>query len=954
MQRHKELYKEQSLVLSPRNHSQTNRDIQRAARAKQREDVFHSNRIISVSPTPMKSKQNHSLNRPSPSQIPEAKENQLPNQQQEEFQPKLSREKIESPMQGEKKTRQQLYLQRFLKWKTARKEERKLQELAHRGQAPLETKQTTEFPQADTFSMPENLRPESAVVEQQNASVFVPPKKRSSLYVIVNPTGKVKSHRTNAETTDAVSRVPPKPRCPEQKARTTIPRPQPVKTRSAPSNLRTQMDNVRQKQPVAASFVPKTMTTIPKSTPLHRPKPTPLRTQQPPTLRSQQPPMLRSKPPPTLRQQTPAMRPKATPSSALRAGPFASIQAPKLPNLRTQPFEKPPTIGVPEGRKPNIVKPQPVRGGGGAVGKFKNATGAFSKAVNKSTRMKPTTAKSTAKMQQKARNLLRAELLEAATVELPPGTPLEEHPSENPFITQNTSTQTKSNNCSANLQEAFSGIPDLSPVAPNPVNSAGEASAKRQLLPGCRTQDEPEKKPPGPKKKYDFTRYSVVNSPAEDSLVLDPQQPAIENEQVSSSTLIRADSEEKTLVPTVEKTPPRRESLPNYLSPFVSVSRGKVNSRSEREKRNSMYLPEEEMPVHVRRAIESVLYFRLQLENEINRLNALCSEWEAYSGENEARLQETGGLDMINVTIGQTRLLTTKKMVQFSGLIDRCEAGATGKNQRPNDGSEATKPVQAEDLEGWWDMLRLQSDNVDKRFDNLKRWRANDWQDPDAVAEEERKKLAKPRAKLGLNMKLVSKAKPSSSLQQFLRKAHAAKKQVRKEEQEPGVVPLPATPERRNSRVVVVRDRRSFSPARTVIRMSIGEGRPSIAPNALLKSALIAAAEQNAANQTPPPRTRASILKTPGTTKRQSQGVMFSAKKSVRRFVFTYEEGSIGAEGADKLEDCEEDMSLEERRSMERAAGGEPSGGENGVEGTPRAYTLRNRRVHLRPSSEFM
>ncbi|XP_033252347.1 guanylate kinase-associated protein mars-like [Drosophila miranda] len=157
---------------------------------------------------------------------------------------------------------------------------------------------------------------------------------------------------------------------------------------------------------------------------------------------------------------------------------------------------------------------------------------------------------------------------------------------------------------------------------------------------------------------------------------------------------------------------------------------------------NSMYLPGEEYPVANRRALESVLYFRLQLENEIRRLRDICSEWEAYSKENEAHLVETGGIDMINVAIGQTNLLSTKKLMQFSGLIDRCEAGATGKNHRPYDGSEETKPVQAEDLEGWWDMLRLQSENVDKRFDNLKRWKQNNWQDPDAV--EESKIPAKP------------------------------------------------------------------------------------------------------------------------------------------------------------------------------------------------------------------
>jgi len=85
--------------------------------------------------------------------------------------------------------------------------------------------------------------------------------------------------------------------------------------------------------------------------------------------------------------------------------------------------------------------------------------------------------------------------------------------------------------------------------------------------------------------------------------------------------------------------------------------------------------------------------------------------------------------------------------------------------------------------------------------------------------------------------------------------------------------------------------------------------------------------------------------------------VLFSAKKSVRRFQFTYEEGNISNDetvGADKLEDCEEDMSLEastESRSLEQNPGRD-SNQEN--EATPRTYTLRNRRVNLRPSSEFM
>ncbi|XP_033251988.1 guanylate kinase-associated protein mars-like [Drosophila miranda] len=418
---------------------------------------------------------------------------------------------------------------------------------------------------------------------------------------------------------------------------------------------------------------------------------------------------------------------------------------------------------------------------------------------------------------------LMRELVEAGTTELPlpPNTPLEEKIS---FPALATFTQCNTNNCSQEMIEALGEISNLSPVGP--MSSHRDSKAKR---------------------KFDFSRYSLIKTAAEESLILDPYLAKDPDDK---------EQENSTLKAAAEQTPPRRisDEKPNYLSPYVSVSRGKVNSRCEREKRNSMYLPGEEYPVANRRALESVLYFRIQLENEIRRLRDICSEWEAYSKENEAHLVETGGIDMINVAIGQTNLLSTKKLMQFSGLIDRCEAGATGKNHRPYDGSEETKPVQAEDLEGWWDMLRLQSENVDKRFDNLKRWKQNNRQDPDAVEESKipAKPVAKPKSKLGNNLNAKPKVKASSNLMQLLRKAHAEMKKAKAD-----VVSAddaPQTPSRSSTqRVIVVRDRRSFSPARTVLRMSVGESRSSNGGNTLLKSAILAAAEQNALNHTPLP-----------------------------------------------------------------------------------------------------
>ncbi|XP_017962411.1 guanylate kinase-associated protein mars [Drosophila navojoa] len=364
-----------------------------------------------------------------------------------------------------------------------------------------------------------------------------------------------------------------------------------------------------------------------------------------------------------------------------------------------------------------------------------------------------------------------------------------------------------------------------------------------------------------------------------------------------------------------------------------------------------------ETPVAVRRILDTVTYFRFQLDNEIKRLHCLCDEWNLYSNKNEERLLETGAKDSIDAAIGQTKLLTSKKFMQFKGLIDRCEAGATGRDQLPNDGSEASKPVFVDDLEGWWDMLRLQSENVDKRFDNLQRLKANNWIDPDTET------LPKAKPKAGPITKRKTATKPSSDLRSFLRKAFAEnrKKQAAQEIAEESNQ-LNQTPKRCSQyRHIFVRDRKSFSPVPTVLRVSNGSAkRGSTGVKSLLKSAIIGATEHLAREQVTPTREQPiSILKTPGTKRRQSttnRNVIFSAKKKVRRFQFTFEEGNVSGDEVDlrsaKLDDCEEDMSLE-RVSLHDGQSVTSTIGEN-CPITPRTYSLRNRVIKLRPSSEFM
>lgn len=54
---------------------------------------------------------------------------------------------------------------------------------------------------------------------------------------------------------------------------------------------------------------------------------------------------------------------------------------------------------------------------------------------------------------------------------------------------------------------------------------------------------------------------------------------------------------------------------------------------------------------------------------------------------------------MIDVAVGQTKLLINKKFQQFRGLIEKCE------NQ---EASEAGGLVKIQDLQGFWDMIYMQ------------------------------------------------------------------------------------------------------------------------------------------------------------------------------------------------------------------------------------------------------
>lgn len=134
---------------------------------------------------------------------------------------------------------------------------------------------------------------------------------------------------------------------------------------------------------------------------------------------------------------------------------------------------------------------------------------------------------------------------------------------------------------------------------------------------------------------------------------------------------------------------------------------------------------------------------------------------------------------MINVAIGQSQLLINKKFQQFRDLISTCEA------------KDPEAPVTCEDLHGFWDMVYMQVVNLEKRFENLKTLKENNWKEiiPETKVNKKARVIKKKAVKSNSNLKDIIRGKSQGLLmsrnfmQSFLcLAARQLKKQENKEQ----------------------------------------------------------------------------------------------------------------------------------------------------------------------------
>ncbi|KAJ3608545.1 hypothetical protein NHX12_025592 [Muraenolepis orangiensis] len=153
----------------------------------------------------------------------------------------------------------------------------------------------------------------------------------------------------------------------------------------------------------------------------------------------------------------------------------------------------------------------------------------------------------------------------------------------------------------------------------------------------------------------------------------------------------------------------------------------------------------QQAPLSPQEPEHNVPYFRLQMSLETEKLTGLSQLWECRV-EDQSIPEEMR--ERMRTAVGQAGLLMKERFGQFSGLVDDCELG------------RGEKITTCTDLQGFWDMVYYQVEDVDKKFAALKEAESRNW-------EEELEKLAAPRqkkaAKIKTDKKPAGAAKPSGA-----------------------------------------------------------------------------------------------------------------------------------------------------------------------------------------------
>ncbi|KTF86525.1 hypothetical protein cypCar_00003369, partial [Cyprinus carpio] len=131
-------------------------------------------------------------------------------------------------------------------------------------------------------------------------------------------------------------------------------------------------------------------------------------------------------------------------------------------------------------------------------------------------------------------------------------------------------------------------------------------------------------------------------------------------------------------------------------------------------------------PVPLLEPQHDVAYFRAVMASETERLTGLSVLWESRFDDTSIPEEMR---DRMRTAVGQARLLMKERFGQFNGLVDDCDLG------------RGEKITTCTDLQGFWDMVYFQVEDVYKKFNALKEAEAREWKEE--VRPVARKRVAK-------------------------------------------------------------------------------------------------------------------------------------------------------------------------------------------------------------------
>uniref|UniRef100_A0A182NT14 Galectin domain-containing protein n=1 Tax=Anopheles dirus TaxID=7168 RepID=A0A182NT14_9DIPT len=213
--------------------------------------------------------------------------------------------------------------------------------------------------------------------------------------------------------------------------------------------------------------------------------------------------------------------------------------------------------------------------------------------------------------------------------------------------------------------------------------------------------------------------------------------------------------ESGTICPTVaDGTEPRsRKKEKQHLLPVKSAERPVPEKRKKVSKRvkETQIQNAPKIVLHAvvgppQAVLEKTRYYYDKVDSELTRLQTLCDQYAPFLEAEHELNDHCRGL--VLAAQGQTNILINKKLTKFRTLIEHYE-------QKWSD-----QKVRHDDLDGFWLMVSLDLENLDKRFEELRTLKENAWQVPE---EPQQPKVKKLQTGGGIRKRDKKPAKPSSS-----------------------------------------------------------------------------------------------------------------------------------------------------------------------------------------------